>query len=130
MTAKRVLVIDDDPTLRRLIGFGLTRAGYATRTAENGEAAKALLQAEPADLVLVDLMMPVVDGLRFLRWLRDEVRLTVPALVFTSYDAPGLAAEAAAIGATDLIHKPVRLPELLDRVAALLSGNAGREGVG
>ena len=65
-------------------------------------------------------MMPVVDGLRFLRWLREEARTDVPALVFTSYDAPGIAAEAAAMGATDLIHKPVRLPDLLDRVGRLL----------
>lgn len=120
-TTKRILVIDDDPTLRRLIAFGLARAGYATRTAENGAVAKDLLLAEPADLILVDLMMPVVDGLRFLQWLRGEIRADVPAVVFTSYAAPEMTALATSTGATVVIHKPVQLPTLLGHVRRLLA---------
>lgn len=121
---KRILVIDDDPALRRLIAFGLSRAGYETSTAENGAAAMAALAERPVDLVLVDLMMPVVDGLRFLRWLRQEAKAEVPALVFTSYDAQGVAEEALAIGAAEFVSKPVRLPVLLEKVARLIGPGA------
>ena len=117
---RRILIIDDDPALRRLMGFGLTRAGYEVVTAEQGAEAMALLGRGPVDLVLVDLMMPVVDGLRFLRWLRQEAKATVPALVFTSYDKNNAPGEARALGASDVLVKPVQLPQLLERVKRLL----------
>jgi DNA-binding response OmpR family regulator len=117
---KRVLIVDDDPALRRLLQFGLEKAGYETLTADHGGEAMALVGREPVDLMLVDLMMPVVDGLRFLRWLREEAKLDLPALVFTSFDRPNIAEEVRATGATDIIRKPVRLPELLARVEQLL----------
>ncbi len=117
---KRVLIVDDDPALRRLIQFGLTKAGYETLTADHGGDAMTLVGREAVDLLLVDLMMPVVDGLRFLRWLRQEAKLDVPALVFTSFDRHNLVEEVRATGATDILKKPVRLPELLDRVQQLL----------
>ena len=117
---RRILVIDDDPALRRLIRFGLGRAGYEVLTAEQGAEGMALFGQGPVDLVLVDLMMPVVDGLRFLRWLRQEARATVPALVFTSYDRNNAPGEALALGASDVLVKPVQLPQLLERVKRLL----------
>jgi CheY-like chemotaxis protein len=118
---KQILVIDDDPTLRRLISFGLRRAGYQTLTADNGAVAMEILARQKVDLVLVDLMMPVVDGLRFLRWLRQEAKVETPALVFTSHDGAEITDKALASGATDLVNKPVQLPELLAKVARLIS---------
>jgi DNA-binding response OmpR family regulator len=117
---KRILIIDDDPALRRLLQFGLERAGYATVTADHGGMAMAILGHESFDLITVDLMMPIMDGLRFLRWLRHEAWIAVPTLVFTSCDARNLAEEALAIGATGVAVKPVQLPEFLARVAGLL----------
>jgi DNA-binding response OmpR family regulator len=117
---KRILIIDDDAALRRLLKFGLEKAGYETLTADHGGEAIALVGRESVDLLLVDLMMPVLDGLRFLRWLRDEARLDVPALVFTSFERQNLDDEVRATGATDILHKPVRLPDLLARVEQLL----------
>ena len=93
---KRILIIDDDPALRRLLKFGLEKAGYETLTADHGGDAVALVGRETVDLMLVDLMMPVLDGLRLLRWLREESRLDVPALVFTSFDRKNLAEEVRA----------------------------------
>src|SRR3954447_14673260 len=118
--SKRVLVVDDDPTLRRLIVFGLRRAGYETVTAQHGGEAMPVVTSGPFDLVLIDLMMPVVDGLRFLRWLRTEAGLSVPAVVFTSFNQQNVEAEVRAAGATDVVIKPVELPELLDRVGRIL----------
>ena len=121
MAAKRrILIIDDDPALRRLLQFGLTRAGYEALTAAQGAEAMALLGQGPVDLVLVDLMMPVVDGLGFLRWLRQEAGATVPALVFTSYDRNNATADALALGASEVLVKPVQLPQLVERVKRLL----------
>ena len=117
---KRILVIDDDPALRRLISFGLTRAGYEAITADNGAVAMEILAGQKVDLVLVDLMMPVVDGLGFLRWLRHEAKVEIPALVFTSHDAAEVIDKALASGATDLVNKPVQLRELLAKVARLI----------
>lgn len=119
-TRKRVLIIDDDPALRRLLQFGLDRAGYEVATAEQGEQGITALEAKPADLVVIDLMMPVLDGLRFLRWLRQEAKADVPALVFTSYDKNNTQDEALALGASEFLVKPVKLPELLGRVKRLL----------
>jgi DNA-binding response OmpR family regulator len=121
MAAKRrVLIIDDDPALRRLLQFGLTRAGYEVLTAAQGAEGMALLGQGPVDLVLVDLMMPVVDGLGFLRWFRQEAGATVPALVFTSYDRHNATADALALGASEVLVKPVQLPALVERVKRLL----------
>jgi CheY-like chemotaxis protein len=121
MTVKRrILIIDDDPALRRLLAFGFARAGYEVLAAEQGAEAMALLGRGPVDLVLVDLMMPVVDGLRFLRWLRQEAKASLPALVFTSYEKDNAAGEALALGASEVLFKPVQLPRLLDRVKQLL----------
>jgi CheY-like chemotaxis protein len=121
---KRVLVIDDDPALRRLLSFGLQRAGYETLTAQHGGEAMTIVGSVPLDLLLIDLMMPVIDGFRFLRWLREEAGLAVPALVFTSYEQKDLADEARSRGATDVIRKPLKLPDLLDRVGRLLGQSA------
>ena len=85
----RVLIVDDDPALCRLLKFGLDRAGYETLTAADGAQAMALLGPQRVDLIIVDLMMPVIDGLRFLRWLRQEAKLDVPALAFTSSGPEG-----------------------------------------
>lgn len=118
---KKVLIVDDDPVLRKLMKFGLEKAGYQVQTADHGGQAIERLGQESVDLILVDLMMPVVDGLRFLRWLRQEARASTPALVFTSHDAKDVTDEALATGATDLVIKPVKLPELLERVKRLLT---------
>ena len=80
-----------------------------------------LVSLDPPDLLMVDLMMPVVDGLRFLRWLRQEAKLTVPALVFTSFDRPNLVEEIHTTGGTELVRKPVKLNDLLERVKRLLA---------
>lgn len=119
-TRKRIMIIEDDQSLRRLMQFGLQRAGYEILTAEHGGEAMSLLARETVDLILVDLMMPVVDGLRFLRWLRQEAQVPVPALVFTSFEGGATADEARSVGATDIVLKPVKLPELLERVRRLI----------
>jgi two-component system response regulator VanR len=118
--AKRVLIVDDDPTLRRLLKFGFTHEGYQCFTAGHGQDAIDLLAKESVDLVLVDLMMPVMDGLRFVRWLRQESQSSIPVVIFSSHSAANIMDEAATLGANVFVPKPVKLPELLAKVAELL----------
>ncbi len=121
MSQKQILIVDDDPSLRRLLQMGLEKAGYKTLTADNGEDARKALQGQSVDLVTVDLMMPVMDGLRFLRWLRQEAGAAVPALVFSSYDPQHVVEQAQAAGATAVLKKPLRLPAVLTEVERLLN---------
>lgn len=114
-----VLIVEDDRTLRRLLEMGLRSAGYETATAENGAVAMGLVTSRDFEVVLVDLMMPVMDGLRFVRWLRSEARLGVPVLMLTANNRPEIAHEARAAGADDVVLKPIGLPALLERLSAI-----------
>ena len=122
VSAPRILIVDDDPDTRLLLSMGLKRAGFAVTTATNGqEAMQRLLEGNFA-IILVDLMMPVMDGIRFLRWLREDAKITLPAVVLSSSIGGTLIAEATAAGATRFLVKPVQLPELLAAVRALVPG--------
>ena len=117
---RRILVIDDDPVYRELLCIALTGEGYGVMLAENGQAAKEILEREDVQIIILDLLMPFMDGLRFLNWLRQDARIEVPTLVLTSMDSRGLSVEALVAGATDVIVKPVSLPILLKKISAVL----------
>ena len=111
---KKVLVIDDDPTMRMLLKMGLGSHAYDCLTAENGKAAQAVLQTHRPDLILVDLLMPVMDGLTFIQWLRQTARDSTPVLVFTNVNIPKITQEALTSGANSFAYKPLHLKELLE----------------
>ena len=119
----RILVIDDDAALRDILSLSLAEEGYDVRVAENGAVAMEILKTEVFGVFLVDLVMPKMDGLRFLTWLRTEAKNTAPALVFSgSFDARGgIEKEALAAGATALLIKPVDFPVLLKTLDRLVS---------
>jgi CheY-like chemotaxis protein len=116
---KCILIIDDDPMLRRLLALGLEAAGYTTCAAANGEEAKAVIQAQTPDIIMVDLYMPRMDGLRFLQWLRKEALMTIPAVVFTASGREDLLHEVQEAGATAILRKPIHIPKLLETLASL-----------
>jgi DNA-binding response OmpR family regulator len=117
----RILVVDDDPVYRELLTIALSAEGYTVLLAENGLEAKGLLEDEKVDLIVVDMLMPLMDGLRFIHWLRKEHGGTSPVLVLTSVDNRALSVEAMVAGATDVVVKPVSLPALLKKVSDLCS---------
>jgi DNA-binding NarL/FixJ family response regulator len=117
----RILVVDDTPANLSLLLDALTEAGYEILVAESGRSALSLLEHTTPDLVLLDFIMPGMDGLATCRQLktRPECR-DLPVLFMTAVDEPGQKLRAFEAGALDYITKPVYPPEVLARVSAHL----------
>src|SRR5438067_1672571 len=111
MNRRRVLVVDDDESLRRVTQVQLEQAGCETMVAAYGAEALALLQTSAQDLVITDLKMPGMSGLDLLRRIRSEYPDTVVVMI-TAFGAVDTAVEAMKAGAYDYITKPVHADEL------------------
>ncbi|MFF0576208.1 response regulator transcription factor [Streptosporangium saharense] len=121
--AARVLVVDDEPALREALQSSLEFEGYRVGLAQDGQAALDVLRREPYELVLLDVMMPRLDGLTACRRLRAAGN-HVPVLMLTARDAVGDRVSGLDAGADDYLVKPFELDELLARVRALLRRGA------
>jgi DNA-binding response OmpR family regulator len=116
--AKTVLVVDDEPTLVATLKYNLEREGYRVVSAADGEKAITLARTERPDLMILDLMLPVVDGLEVCRILRREMSL--PILMLTARVGEVDKVVGLEIGADDYVTKPFSTRELLARIRALL----------
>jgi DNA-binding response OmpR family regulator len=123
--ASRILIVDDDASTRLGFRVALEAAGYETSEAEDGEQALEELRADPADLVLLDLRMPLLDGTETLRSLREE-RIDVPVVIVTGHGGVRDAVEAVRLGAVDFLTKPVDPASLRRTVTGLLMGRTSR----
>jgi two-component system, OmpR family, response regulator MprA len=115
----RVLVVDDDHDVRESLSRALGYAGYEVATAANGADALRSVARAPVDLIILDVLMPMLDGLGACRSLRDRGDDT-PVLVLTARDAVDDRVAGLDAGADDYLVKPFALRELLARVNALL----------
>ncbi|OKH48560.1 hybrid sensor histidine kinase/response regulator [Calothrix sp. HK-06] len=116
----KILIVDDSPDNVFLIGTILEEDGYIVSTAENGSTALAKIEESSFDLVLLDLMMPGMDGYEVTRRIRANKELRfMPILLITAHDSPNVA-QGLDLGADDFIRKPVTVDELLARVRSLL----------
>src|SRR5262249_28807347 len=120
----RVLVIEDEPELRRVLAQALREDGYAVDQAADGPDGLFKATAWAYDLVLLDLMLPGLDGLELLQRLRREKH--TPVLVLTARDAVPDRIRGLDVGADDYVVKPFNLAEVLARVRALIRRAAGR----
>jgi len=116
-----ILVVDDEPAMRRVLEIGLRRLGHTVRLACNGQEALGLLAEDAFDLVLTDLRMPVLDGLGLLKAMADR-GLQVPALVMTAQGSVDSAVEAMKLGAQDYLQRPVDMDVLELAVRRTLAG--------
>lgn len=118
----RILVVEDDEDSLYTLVTQLSLAGYDdVRVARDGEGAIAALEEAPVDLVLLDLMMPGVDGFSVLHWMRArEDRADVPVIVISALDTPEAIVRSVKLGAVDFLPKPVAADPLRARVRASL----------
>ncbi len=116
--AERILVIEDDPRISDLLRRGLIYEGYAVEVASDGEGGLTAARDRPSDIVLLDLMLPGVDGLTVCRRLRAAS--DVPILILTAKEAVPDRVLGLDAGADDYLVKPFNFDELLARVRALL----------
>src|SRR4051812_29874067 len=125
---QKVLVVDDEPDTVELIAFNLRNAGYSVVTAENGAEALRKARATPPDLVILDLMLPEVDGLEVCKILRaDPLTSKVPVLMLTAKAAEVDRVLGLELGAKDYMTKPFSPRELVLRVRNLLTQDAGEQ---
>jgi len=116
---KRILVVDDSKMIQRLVTWSLRKEGYDARAAADGQRAIAVLQAWMPDLIVLDMMMPVMDGLQFLEW-RNQYHPRLPVLALTGMERPDVEEQILAAGADAVLFKPMHVPELLAKVKRLL----------
>ncbi|MGN0679449.1 MAG: response regulator transcription factor [Oscillospiraceae bacterium] len=114
-----ILVADDQPNIRRLYEHTLEKNGYRVFTAENGEDALAVLEKEHVDLVILDVMMPKMDGFSCLKMIRDA-GMVMPVLMITAKDGVEDKRRSFLLGTDDYMVKPVDEIEMILRIKALL----------
>jgi two-component system OmpR family response regulator len=119
-----LLVVDDEPTVRELLSATLRFAGFTVTSAATGRAAVDAARREPPDLVLLDVMLPDMDGFDVVRRLRDG-GARVPVLFLTARDAPADKVQGLTLGGDDYVTKPFDLEELIARIRAILRRTAG-----
>ncbi len=113
----KVLIVDDEADVVRLLQFRFEKEGFETLTAADGQTALAMVDSEMPDLVLLDIMMPLMDGMEVLRQIRSRRRTSkVPVIMLTAKTASITVDEARQLWVSDYIMKPFD-PELLVRKA-------------
>ena len=115
---RRVLVVDDEANLRHTLGYALRQEGYEVLTAENGEDGLETFRSAKPELVILDVMLPRIDGFEVCRRIRRES--DVPILMLTARDTELDKVVGLEIGADDYLAKPFSMRELVARVRAML----------
>ena len=120
---KKILIVDDDASIREILCTQLGRLGFQTAAAADGKEAVELFKAETPDLVLMDMMMPVMDGLAACQQIRalEKKGTRVPILFLTARDTRHDQISSALCGGDEFITKPISLQELRERVEASLA---------
>ncbi|HEV8536589.1 MAG TPA: response regulator [Candidatus Limnocylindria bacterium] len=119
MAGKRVLVVDDDPDIRELLFTALEDDGFEVVPAANGQEALAIIRTFRPDVIVLDLMMPVMDGWQFASELRARGDGEIPIVLLSA--ARDLRTHAKTLSAAEIIEKPFDLSELLPKIARVAS---------
>ena len=123
---QRILIIDDDVILAGLLQLTLELEGFEVETAADGDEGLALVRKRGFDLILLDLVMPKMDGIKFLRLLNEGDMKRPPVMIVSSATGTELTEQHRAMGVVDIARKPVEPDALVARVkGALAAGGAG-----
>lgn len=121
MSTINVLIVDDDPSVLRLLESALSKNGYNACKANSGEEALRRLESTVIDLVILDVMLPGIDGLETLKKIRNHrIYGSIPVLMLTSRDSEIDNVIGLELGADDYVSKPIRYHELIARIRAVL----------
>lgn len=115
----KILVIEDEPTLARLLSYNLTQEGYDTKVIEHGSDGLQAALHQPFDLIILDIMLPGMNGFEILSKLRQK-GIKTPVIILTARNAEEEIVQGLKYGADDYITKPFGVAELLARVSAVL----------
>jgi two-component system, chemotaxis family, chemotaxis protein CheY len=119
---KKILIVDDSPTIRKLIGYILKKQEYMILEAEDGIDAMEKLGSFEADLVIVDLNMPNMDGIQFVKSLRSNYyHMDTPVIMLTTTKNQDLKRDALQAGVNLFLNKPVQPNFLIHKVESLLN---------
>jgi len=122
MSSPRILVADDEPALLRLLEFVLGRRGYLIQGVSNGNAAVELLESNPPNIAILDVMMPGLDGYEVLKFIRSNAELaSIPVVMLTARAQLDDIQQGLSLGADAYLAKPFDPEELLSVVESLVS---------
>ena len=124
-TKKRVLIVEDEPSLLELYRLALEQAGFVVFTAVNGDAGYLLVKGNPVDLILLDILMPKVDGYEALRHLKnDPDTKEIPVIIFSNLSQKEEIEKGLKLGAKDFVVKTSVTPKaLVEKVKQWVSGD-------
>jgi two-component system alkaline phosphatase synthesis response regulator PhoP len=118
---KKILAIDDSPTLRKLLNYYLSRRGYEVSEANNGKAGLDFIMRENFDLVILDMEMPVMKGDAVLQKLKEMGNFSVPVLILSADKDEENKAKAIALGASFYLTKPFKPNEVVSRIEGIFA---------
>ncbi|NBI28290.1 response regulator transcription factor [Chengkuizengella marina] len=124
--SKKVLVIEDEPTLSRLLSYNLSQAGFETKVAEDGRVGLQYALQQFFDLIILDIMLPGLNGFEILTKIREQ-KVKTPIIFLTAKTAEDEIVQGLKLGADDYITKPFGVAELLARVSAVLRRSLSEE---
>ena len=125
MSATSILIVEDEPSIAEVVSLYLRRAGYQVQCVRDGQAALDSMAARLPDLLVLDLMLPNVDGFAITRWLRDRSDMPIIMLTARREEADRIA--GLEMGADDYVVKPFSPQELVSRVRAVLRRTQGSQ---
>src|SRR5436190_673667 len=117
MNEKQILIVEDEPSLAEVTGLYLKRAGFQVQIAHDGKQAMSILEKHIPDFVIMDIMLPEIDGISLTRWLRD--RSDVPIIMVTARREEVDRIAGLEVGADEYVVKPFSPQELVSRVRAV-----------
>jgi CheY-like chemotaxis protein len=119
---KQILVVDDDPLIAKLLKEPLEKAGFSVKVASHGLEALQTVKDKQPDLIILDILMPMLDGFKTARLLKFDKRFKdIPIIVLTSRATEGERKIGEQVGANEFLLKPFRLPQVLDVVKRYLN---------
>lgn len=120
-TSGKILIVDDDIAFRALLKLLLNIEGHEVRHAVNPIDAFHILEEEAIDLIVTELMLPMMDGIRFIDWVKKELETDIPILVITALDSSSVAKLSGSTLWNALLYKPVFKSDIMDQLTQLIS---------